>query len=324
MTVPSPVQNSKNDEVKISSITYSGMTWSDVLDPTSAELAILMRDYHFHSLDLDSCLSTMQLTKIEDHEDHFFVILQIPNQIGQGIIDSKQVSMFLGKDFLVTLHPSSLKEITELFQSCKNDEKNRTTLMKSPAYLAYRIIDELADDISSILDGVQITLNSIEAVVFDEKKSSARPINVARRQIAILRRIVYPLTLYIGDLSKAQKFSEGEDLTLYFSDVRHKVGKISARIEEMKEIVEIYNDTDFVTSSNRTNAVLSILTLIFTLTLPAALVAAIYGMNLPIPGALVPGALDYFGTYTSLSIAILLMLVPTLIMATYFRRRGWF
>jgi magnesium transporter len=319
----SPSLIPKSEDGKIASIANAGITWTDVVDPTQAEMAILARDYHFHPLDLDSCLSTMQLTKIEDHDDYFFIMLQIPDQGGQGIIGCKQVSMFLGKDFLVTLHPSSLKSISALFQLCRDDEKQRSAIMKSSAYLAYRIIDNLAEGMSVILDNVQIDLNKIEAVVFDEKKSSARVINLARRQIAVLRRIVYPLDLYIGDLSEAQKYSK-EDLKIYFSDIRHRVGKISARIEEMKEIVEIYNDTDFVTSSNRTNTVLSLLTLIFTLTLPAAVVAAFYGMNIPIPGALVPGALDYFGTYTSLLFVTIAMLVPTLIMAIYFKRRGWF
>ena len=299
------------------------MTWSDIQDPTKNDLETLSHDYNFHSFDLDSCLSTSQLTKIEDHGDHFFIMLQIPSQVNQGIIGSNQLSIFLGRDFLVTLHPSSLKTISELFQSCHDDEKRRSNIMKSPAYLAYCLIDAMSDQISAILDNEQIALNSIEAVVFDEKKSSARAINVARRQIAILRRIVYPLDLYIGDIGTVQKFSE-EDLSIYLNDVRHKVGKISARIEEMKEIVEIYNDTDFVTSSNRTNTVLSILTLIFTLTLPAALIAAFYGMNIPIPGALVPGALSFFGTYTSLLIVTVLMIIPTAIMVAYFKRRGWF
>jgi magnesium transporter len=323
MVTPSLGQNSKSEDGKYISITNSGMTWTEVIDPTPAKLAILARDYHFRSFDLDSCLSTMQLTKIEERDDYLFIILQIPHQVGQGVIGCNQISMFLGKDYLVTVHPFSLKTISELFQSCRDDEMERNALMKSPAYLAYGIIDRITDGISAILDNVQTTLNSIEAVVFDERKSSARVINLARRQIASLRRIVYPLDLYIGDLKVAQKFSK-EDLTIYFSDIRHKVGKISARIEEMKEIVEIYNDTDFITSSNRTNTVLSILTLIFTLTLPAALVAAIYGMNIPIPGALVPGALEYFGDYTSLLFIALLMLVPTLIMGAYFKRRGWF
>jgi len=319
----SPIPGSKSENGNISSITNAGITWTDILDPAMTETSILARDYHFHSLDLDSCLSTLQLTKIEDHDDDFFIMLQIPVQDGQGVIGCKQISMFLGNDYLVTLHPSSLNTISTFFQLCKDDEKQRSSSMKSSTYLAYRIIDALADDISSILDNVQTSLNNIEAVVFDEKKSSARAITLSRRQVATLRRIVYPLDLYIGDLNKAQKFSK-DDLTIYFNDVRHKVGKISGRIEEMKEIVEIYNDTDFVTSSNRTNTVLSFLTLIFTLTLPAALVAAIYGMNIPIPGALVPGALNYFGTYTSLVVVIIAMLVPTLIMTVYFYRRGWF
>ena len=295
----------------------------DVLDPTPTEMAVLARDYHFHSLDLGSCLSTMQLTKMEDHEEYFFITLQIPDQVGKGVIDSNQVSMFLGKDYLVTIHPSSLKTLSALFQSCRDDEKERSAFMKSSAYVACRIIDVIADGIFSILDNVQLTLNSIEAVVFDEKKSSARAINVARRQIAILRRIVYPLGLYITDLTKAQRFSK-EDLTMYFSDIRHKVGKISSRIEEMKEMVEIYNDTDFVTSNNRTNTVLSILTILFTLTLPATVITAIYGMNVPIPGALVPGALELIGPYTSLIFILVAMLVPTIAMALYFKRRGWF
>lgn len=323
MATPSLGQSTENEDAKISSVTNSGMTWTDVVDPGPSELSALGRDHHFNSFDLDSYLSTMQLTKIEDRDDYFFIILQIPNQIGQGVIGHNQVAMFLGKDYLVSVHPSSFKTISELFQSCRDDGNKRDALMKSPAYLTYCIIDKITDGILSILDNVQTTLNSIESVVFDEKKSSARTINLARRQIAILRRIVYPLDLYIGDLSKAQRFSK-EDLTIYFSDIRHKVGKISARTEEMKEIVEIYNDTDFVTSSNRTNTVLSILTLIFTLTLPAALVAAFYGMNLPIPGALDPGALNYFGTWTSLLFVFILMLVPTLIMVAYIRRRGWF
>ena len=308
---------------KISSVTGTGMVWTEVLDPTPAELEILSRDYHFHPLDLDSCLSTLQLTKFEDHDDYFFIMLQMPFQNDQGIVDCKQVTMFLTKEYLVTIFPSSLNTISELFRSCRDEEKSRSSIMKSPPYLAYRIIDKLTDDISVILDNVQTALNKIEGVVFNEKQSSARAINLARRQIATLRRIEYPLDLYIGDFSSAQKFSD-DDLKIYFSDLHHKVGKISARIGEEKEIVEIYNDTDFITSSNRTNTVLSFLTLIFTLTLPAALVAAFYGMNLPIPGALVPGALSFFGTYTSLLFVSILMVVPTFIMAVYFKRRGWF
>ncbi|MDA4134350.1 MAG: magnesium transporter, partial [Thaumarchaeota archaeon] len=87
---------------------------------------------------------------------------------------------------------------------------------------------------------------------------------------------------------------------------------------------EIYKDTDFVTSSNRTNTVLSILTIIFTLTIPATLLSSIYGMNIPLPGGLSTGPLDFAGEYSSLVVIFVLMLIPALVMAWYFRRAGWF
>jgi magnesium transporter len=309
---------------KITSIANGGTRWVDVTDPGPTEMAALSRDFHFHPLDLDACISTLHLTKMEDHDDYFFITLQVPDQADSGAIVSNQLVVFLGADYIVTVHSSRLKTLSALFQSCKDDEKQRAALMKYSAYLAYQIIDRLVDGIFTILNSVQTSLDSIENVVFDEKKSSARPINAARRQIAILRRILYPLGLYIPDIEKAQKFSK-EDLAIYFSDVRHKVGKLTATVEEMKEMVEIYNDTDFTISSDQTNSILSFLTIIFTLTLPAAVIAAFYGMNIPIPGAISPGAWGSpLGPYTSLIFILVLILVPTLAMASYFRHKGWF
>jgi magnesium transporter len=298
------------------------MTWTDILDPTPNEMAKLARDYHFHPLDLDDCLSVRQLTKVEDHGDHIFITLHFPDQVGRVIV-SRQVSMFLGKDYLVTIHPSSFKPPSALFQSCRDDEKGRSALMQSSAYLAYKIIDMSVDGLFSILDDVETSLGSIEAVVFDEVKSSASAINAARRQIAILRRIVFPLGLYLPDVAMAQKFSQ-EDLSIYFSDIRHKIGNASGTIEEMKEMVEIYKDTDFVTSSNKTNTVLSVLTILFTLTIPATVISSIYGMNVPLPGGLVTGPLEFLGPYTSLIFIVSAMLVPAVVMALYFKRVGWF
>jgi magnesium transporter len=311
------------EEGNVSTITNGKIKWTDILDPTAIEMAMLAREYHFHPLDLEDSLSPRQLTKVEDHGDHIFISLHFPEEVDKGMIVSREVSMFMGKDYLVTIHPSSLKSVSALFQSCRDDEKERDALMKSSAYLGYKIIDGLVDGLFSILDDVQLSLDSIEAVVFDEVKSTAGAINSARRQIAVLRRIVYPLGLYLPDLVKTQKFSD-EDLSLYFSDIRHEVAKASGTIEEMKELVEIYKDTDFVTSSNRTNTVLSILTIIFTLTIPATVISSIYGMNIPLPGGAVTGPLGFLGIYTSAIFIFLVMLIPAVVMVLYFRRVGWF
>jgi magnesium transporter len=308
------------------SLVNGDVTWVDVSDPTASDVAKLGRDYQFHPIDLQDCVSGRQLTKVEDHGEHFFIMLHFPVADEQGTIASYQVSMFLGKNYLVSLHPASCKSISDLFQSSKEDEQQRGALMGSSTYLAYRIIDGLVEGIFPILDSVQENLDVIEATVFDEKKSSADAINRARRQIAILGRIISPLRLFLPEIAKAQKDSE-EDLSIYFSDINHKVGNASATIDEMKEMVEIYKDTDFVINSERTNTVLSVLTILFTLTIPATVISSIFGMNVPLPGGWnfgVAGPLDFFGPYTSLLFIFIAMLIPALIMALYFRRVGWF
>jgi magnesium transporter len=195
--------------------------------------------------------------------------------------------------------------------------------MRSSPFLGYSILGVLIDAIFSILDDVQGDLDAIEAVVFDEKKSQAGPINHARRKIAALSQILTPLKLYMPDFSKAQKFAK-EDLSIYFSDLNHRVRLASGTVDEMKELLEIYKDTDYVTSSNRTNNVLSILTILFTLTIPATLLSSIYGMNVPLPGGAVTGPNGFAGIYTSAIFLVVLMLIPAVIMVWYFRRAGWF
>lgn len=297
------------------------MKWTDISDPTAADTALLGREYGFHQLDLQDCLSG-KVTKVEDHGEHIFLLLHFPEKDGNGLIVSNPVSMFLGKDYLVTLHHGNQKPLLQLFESCKEDVRKRET-MKSSTYLAYRIIDGLLNGIFSILDDVQENLDEIEAVVFDEKQSQASPINHARRKIATLGRIMFPLSEYLPNLSKAQKFSS-EDLSLYFSDLNHRVKLASKTVEEMKDMLEIYKDTDYVISSNRTNTVLAILTIIFTLTIPVSLLSSIYGMNIPLPGGLSTGPLNFAGIYSSFLVIVILMLIPAAIMVLYFRRVGWF
>jgi len=315
---------SVTDGGKIRSIISGGITWVDIVDPTQTEVAMLVKDYPFHPLNLEDSISRRQLTKVEEHEEYLFIALRFPVEDSQGIISSNQVSMFLGKNNLVTLHPDKLRVISELFQTCKEDEQEQKALMKSTAYLAYRIIDRLAESMFLILDDVQSGLDAIEVKVFDEKKSSANAINHVRRQIAILRQIVSALRLFVPEItSKAQRFSE-ENLSIYFRDINHKIERAFGTVEEMKEMVEIYKDTDFIISSDRTNSVLSILTILFTLSIPATLISSIYGMNIPLPGGLVTGPLNFFGPYTSLLVLLIGMLIPALVMVWYFKRVGWF
>lgn len=313
----------KTKKGRLESVNYEGITWVDIENPTQNEIDVLARDYRFHPLNLADCLSKRQLTKVEEHEEYLFVLLHFPNYDNKDrSIVSNQISIFLGKDYLVTLHPSDFKPVTELFHASKNNEPHGD-LKGSAAHLLYDIIDRSVNGLFPILDSIMSDLDEIEDRVFDARVSAASEVSRLRREIGDVRRIVSPLRRLIVELgTKTQKFGV-QGLSVYLGDVKDHIEKAWEVLEEAKETVEIYMDTDYILSTEITSKVLAVLTIVFTITIPFTTIGTIYGMNIPLPGGISSGPLSFFGPYTSLLILLLTMIVPTVVMIWYFRRLGW-
>jgi magnesium transporter len=310
----------------LESITNKSLTWVDIQKPTREKMSILEQLYPFHELNIEDCLSKIQIPKVDRYEDHIFVILHFPTiDKEKSIPRTTQLAIFAGFDYLVTVQQGELKPLTEMFQICKVNEKQRDSFMgTSSGYLLHSIIDLLVDDLLHILMKLEGNLDDIEDVVFDEKVAVAKEISLLRREITTLRRVVIPLKRIILDLSKdIQKFSE-EDLTLYFDDVKDHIDKVIEVLEESKETIEIFKDTDFMLSTEKSNKILAVLTILFTLSIPATVVAAIYGMNVNLPGGIETGPATFFGPFTSFILLVIAAILPAVIMIWYFKRQGWF
>jgi len=194
----------------------------------------------------------------------------------------------------------------------------------SSGYLLHSIIDLLVDDLLHILMKLKGNLDDIEDVVFDDKHAAPKEISLLRREITTLRRVVIPLKRIVMDLSKdIQKFST-EDLTLYFDDVKDHIDKVIEVLEESKETIEIFKDTDFMLSTEKSNKILAVLTILFTLSIPVTVVAAIYGMNVNLPGGIETGPATFFGPFTSFLLLVTAAILPSVIMLWYFKRQRWF
>jgi len=307
------------------SIANKSLTWVDIQKPTHEKMKVLEESYLFHELDIEDCLSKIQIPKIDRHEDYIFILVHFPTISKKDSFPrSTQLAIFAGSDYLVTVHQGELRALTEMFQICKVNEKQRDSFMgTSSGYLLHSIIDLLVDDLLHILLKLKGNLDDIEDVVFDDKHAAPKEIALLRREITTLRRIVIPLKRTVLDFSKdIQKFSE-EDLTLYFDNVKDHVDKVIEVLDESKETIEIFKDTDFMLSTEKSNKILAVLTILFTLSIPVTVVAAIYGMNVDLPGGIETGPATFFGPFTSLAILIIAATLPAGIMIWYFKRQGW-
>jgi magnesium transporter len=66
-----------------------------------------------------------------------------------------------------------------------------------------------------------------------------------------------------------------------------------------------------------------VLTIIFTLSLPATVVSTFYGMNVNLPGGIQTGSWTQLGPYTSLMFVVAVSAAAAALMLLYFRKQGW-
>jgi magnesium transporter len=317
-------------ERRVDIIEGEKFTWTNLQNPERKDVEQLAQKYHFNVLNIEDCMTKFELPKIDSYDDHVFVILHFPPlDATKGIQQFTQLSIFVGSDFLVTIHQGDLKPLVDMVNICKenSDPQRRQRLIgKSTGSLLHEIIDVLVDDMLHTLRKIVGNLEDIEDIVFDETKSAGRQISVLRREITKLRRIVTPLKRITLETAKnLQRFSKSEeDLTLYFDDIIDHIDKVIESLEEAKETLEIYKDTDFMLSTEKSNKILSILTLVFTLSIPATLIVQAFSMNVNIPGGIETGSWTLLGPYTTFIFVIFISAIPTLYMWFYFRKEGWF
>ena len=315
-------------ENKIETIQGEEFVWIDLQNPDRSDVEKLAEKYNFNALNIEDCMTKFELPKLDSYDDHFFVILHFPPLAQKiGISKNSQLSIFVGRDFLVTVHQGDLKPLVELVEICKTsiDQQRKDRLLgKSSGLLLHEILDVLVDDLLHTSRKIIANLDDIEDRVFDETKPVARSIALLRREINRLRRIANPLKKFVLEITKhVKRFSDNDDeLTLFYDDVIDHIDKVIETLEESRETMEIYKDTDFVLSTEKTNKVLAVLTIIFTLAIPSTVIGTFYGMNVDLPGGIGSNSM-FLGPFTTFIIVIVASAIPAIMMFAYFKKLGW-
>lgn len=303
----------------------ANLKWVDLSDPNAEDIAFIRENYPFDALNLEDCTSKRQLSKLDMRDSYVFVIAHFPFVDEQtGLILPKQLSMFVGDGYVVTVHSGDFKQVSNLFEKCRsNDDEAAQLLGKSPANLAYRILDRLVDEVFPLADTIVESLDEIEDRVFDERQSTAIETTRLQRQIAALRRLVLRLKRVVTDLEPATKRFAVKDLSPYFGDLRDHIERLLETVDEASETIGIFRNADYDLSTEKTNRVLAILTIIFTLTIPLTVLSGLYGMNVILPGGVTDSPWAFAGPYSTLLVILFVSLVPAVILFFYMRRQKW-
>ena len=309
---------SSKTEPSITSIVWDKLTWVNIENPTEAETKYLAENYPFHPLDLDDCLSKIQLPKIDEYEDYLFMVFHFPVFNPEArVTTSSQVSIFIGEDYLITIHQGDMKPLVSFFKSCQSNEKARQEAMsRSSGYLLYLLLDRLVNYCFPILNKIGENIEAVEDHIFSRNpRGTVADVAILRRDLISFRRIIKPQTEAVEVLEQREWPLFKEDPEVYFGDIADHLRKIRDTLEDYKDVIDGLNDTNNALTSFRINEVIRVLTIISTTMLPLTLIASIIGMNIyPMSSFGGPGA------FAGIIVAMIAIIAGMLF---FFRSRRW-
>ncbi|MCX7921492.1 MAG: magnesium transporter CorA family protein [Clostridia bacterium] len=260
----------------------NGLRWIDIIKPEKKQIQVLGDRFNFHELSIEDCLTEHQRSKIDDYDDYCFIVLHFPRYRKELMrLDSEEVDIFLGHDYLITLHEGELKPIVSLARICHiREEARREYMGEGPALLLYEIIKRLFDYCFPMLDKIGLVLDVLNKKIFrDRSRAMLEEISRIKMQVINYRRIIKPLRPVILSLEKVIKKYLPEDMEMYFDDITDKAEKVWDMLENYKEVIESIHSTYESLTSHRINNLMRTFTTLQVIILPMVMVSGLFSMN---------------------------------------------
>lgn len=285
--------------------------WVDFDTPNEEEVSLLESFFSFHLLAIEDCLHFLQRPKLEYYAAYNFFVL---NPLNIDNLQIKEIDLFVADQYIVSFHLEPSHEIENAWQKFLENNKS---YHEGPAYAAYLIMDKIVDEYFPFVFQTEDRLDELNE---NEKGYSIRylmnKLFDLRGDLLKIRRTINGmknLSYRILDSNHLEDFKEKQ---LYFNDIYDHLLKLSEMIESNLEITADMRDSYLAINANRMNAIMMLLTIITSIFIPLTFIAGIYGMNF----TYMPELEWRYGYFLVLSI----MGIIALIMALWFKRRGWF
>jgi magnesium transporter len=274
------------------------------------------RIFALHPLVMEDIANTVQRPKIDEYESYLYLSLRMLSIEAESfLIDSEQVSLVIGDDFLISFQEKS-GDVFELIRNRLRQGKGRIRKTGSD-YLMYSLLDAIVDHYFLILENLEEHIQQIEEEVGEDPKvSTLEKIHKVKKEIIFLRRSTWPIREIAGKLERLETALISSETKLFLRDLYDHIIQIIEITESFQDIVSSLLDLYLSSASNRMNNIMKVLTLVATIFIPLTFLAGIYGMNF----RFMP-ELEWRWGYPTL---IGIMLAAGVAMVLYFKRKRWF
>ncbi len=292
------------------------VTWINVQGLHDVEALGQLADAHgLHPLVTEDILDTSQRPKMEDYEEHMYIVVRYfwyDEQTEE--LHDEQLSLILARGMVITFCEGGREMLEPVRDRLRQGNGRLRT--RGADYLAYAILDTVVDSYFVAMDMLGQQIEIIETqLMADPDREVLESINRAKRQTAMVRRAAWATREAMSRLEHEDSELLDPNSLIFIRDLYDHTIQIVDTLETFRDILSSMLDTYLSSVSNRMNEVMKVLTIIATIFIPLTFIAGVYGMNFKhMP------ELGYPWAYPA-TLGLMLLIVVGMLL--YFRRRRW-
>lgn len=296
--------------------TGKGLLWVDIEDTANEDVQFLTDVFHFHPLAVADCVSkNIHSPKIDQFEDHLFIIVHgINYHIESDVVETTELALFLGKNYVVTSHDVPMKSVTSAMERL---HVNGRHMRWEADMLAHDILDALVNNIMPIIDELDQKCSDIESEVIEHpKKETLSSIMQLKRSILALNRVMSPQRELVNSLARGDYPLISKRAHIYYRNIYDHLVRIEMLTQGIRDLTDSVLATHLSSVSNRMNDVMKVLTIFASIFIPLTFIAGVYGMNF----ANMPELQWQYGYFAIWGVMVLVAIS----LVVFFKKRKWF
>jgi magnesium transporter len=275
---------------------------------------------------MEDVLNTYQRPKMEEHKDHLFIASRMFLQNKEYILKNEQLSMFLGKHFVLTMQENEL----DFFEPVRYRLNHGKGYIRQNGvdYMAYALLDAIVDNYFPLLESMGEKLDELEDELFlKPARVSLQKIQLIKRELILFRRTIFAERDKINDVLRTESALVKDSTKVFLRDTYDHTIQVMDLVESYKEITASLMEIYLSSVSNRMNQIMKVLAVISTIFIPLTFIVGVYGMNFsaidPYTGQKYPLNMpELHSPYGYVGI-MLFMVMVVLFQLFIFYRRGW-
>ena len=299
----------------------SNLVWVDLRGEDEENIPqikhVLLDIFKFHPLTVEDSLETRNQPKVEGFTEYLYFIVHgiRPGETSTGNFVTKELDGYLGENFVLTFHIERFRSI----KTVKTQIRNNTFIcQRGAAYLLHQILDNVVDFYMPIVEDFDKEIDLLEDRVFAMKHSDnavLEEIMQLRRSVARMRRISARQLDVLYRMARGEFPQVPAHVLPFYRDVHDHLQRISDLSDGYRDLVNSLFDIHFSVVATKTNEIMKTLAVLSAILLPLSLIAGIYGMNFE--------NMPELKTRNGYFAILALMVLVTIVLLTYFWRRGW-